>query len=121
MPVIVANKSRHRSPISRSCADGTPSVSITPPSPLATPFKMSKTLDREDAVARYAAWLDTQLADPKSAAAREFARLRALLDEHGALTLLCGCAPLPCHGDAIRARLLAAPVPIAMPDRRLRR
>ena len=99
MKVIVANKGRYRT-------DGTPSVSITPPSPLATRFKMSKALDRESMIARYASWLDEQLADPATPAAREFVRLRALLDTHGTLTLLCSCAPLACHGDVIRARLL---------------
>lgn len=97
--VTVANKSRYR-------PDGRPSVSITPPSALANHFKTSKSRDRDDMVALYAAWLDEQLADANSDAAREFARLRAIVEEHGSLTLLCGCAPLPCHGDAIRARLL---------------
>jgi hypothetical protein len=100
MRITVANKTRHR-------PDGTPAVSITRPSPLANPFKRSKVTDREDALARYAAWLDAELRRPHSPAAREFTRLRAILAEHGALTLLGTSAPLPCHGDIIRQRLLA--------------
>lgn len=106
MSVTVANKSRYRGAGDHARAGEPVGVSITPPSALANHFKTSKALDRASMVARYAAWLDAQLADPASAAAREFARLRALLDAYGALTLLCSCAPLPCHGDAIRARLL---------------
>ncbi len=109
MQVTVANK--RRLPL-----DGRPAVPITPPSPLACLFKTSRSLDRDSMVARYGAWLDVQLADPQSDAAREFARLRDIVAQHGALTLLCGCAPLACHGDAIRERLLLPMPPHA--DRR---
>lgn len=100
MGITVANRRRYT-------PDGTPVVAITPPSPLANPFKMSRSMDREALVARYAAWLDAQLARPASPAAGEMARLRAIVAEHGALTLLGNHAPLPDPGDMIRARLLA--------------
>jgi len=38
----------------------------------------------------------------------ELARLRALHEKHGKLTLVCWCAPKPCHGDVIKAVLEAA-------------
>ncbi len=99
MHVTVTNKRRHT-------PEGVPAVYIGRPSSLGNPFKMSKTMGREEVIARYAAWLDAQLVEPDSAAARELARLRAILQERGALTLVCWCAPLPCHGDVIRERLL---------------
>ncbi len=58
MGITVANRRRYT-------PDGTPVVAITPPSPLANPFKMSRSMDREALVARYAAWLDAQLRGPR--------------------------------------------------------
>lgn len=99
MQISVVNK--------RRCfAEPASAVYIGRPSPLNNPFKMSKTIGREEMIEHYAAWLDAQLAQPDSAAAREMARLRQILEERGELTLVCWCAPLPCHGDAIRDRLL---------------
>jgi len=99
MQIAVINKRRH--PEEHALA-----VYVGRPSPLGNSFKMSKTMGREDMIARYALWLDEQLAWPDSAVTHEMARLRLILEEHGELTLVCWCAPLPCHGDAIRERLL---------------
>ena len=97
--IAVLNKRRHP-------AASPSAVYIGRPSPLGNPFKMSRTIGREVMLAHYAAWLDAQLARPDSAPARELARLRAILAERGELALVCWCAPLPCHGDIIRERLL---------------
>jgi len=100
MQIAVINRRRYPT-------EPTPAVYIGRPSPLGNPFKMSKAMARETMLTRYAAWLDAQLAQPDSAAACEMARLRAILEEHGELTLVCWCAPLSCHGDAIRERLFS--------------
>ena len=99
MHVAVANKRR-------LATDKAPAIYIGRPSPLGNPFKMSKAIGREKMIEHYAAWLDAQLAEPDSAASGEMARLRLILAERGELILVCWCAPLPCHGDAIRERLL---------------
>lgn len=78
-----------------------------PTSPLANPFVIGCDGDRDEVIAKYAAWLDARLIDGGSPQAREFARLRAILLRTGALTLVCWCAPKPCHGDVLRERLLA--------------
>jgi len=36
----------------------------------------------------------------------ELARLRAIHEKHGRLTLVCACAPKPCHAEEIRRVLL---------------
>ena len=82
-------------------------ISVGRPSVLGNPFRIGPDGDREECIAKFAAWLDAQLADPGSAAARKMAALRKLLARHGHLTLFCWCAPLPCHAEVIRARLLA--------------
>lgn len=79
------------------------------PSPLGNPFKIGRDGDRDAVIARYAAWLDTRLADPDSAQSRELSRLRALWRQAGVLTLWCWCAPLACHADVIKARLETRP------------
>lgn len=99
MQIAVINKRRH--PEEHALA-----VYVGRPSPLGNSFKMSKTMGREDMITRYALWLDEELAWPDSAVTHEMARLHLILEEHGELTLVCWCAPLPCHGDAIRERLL---------------
>ena len=77
------------------------------PSTLSNPFVIGRDGTREEVIAQYAAWLDDALGEGGGAQDREFARLRAILLGTGRLTLVCWCAPLACHGDVIRARLLA--------------
>lgn len=111
MHVAVINKCRYP-------AEPAPAVAIGRPSPLGNPFKMSKATGCEEMVAYYAAWLDAQRAQPDSAVARGLARLRLIPEECGELTLVCWCAPLPCHGDAIRERLLGPAWPTIAPPSR---
>ena len=93
--------------IRREDADGKTRVYIGRPSALGNPFAIGRDGDRDDVIAKYAAWLDQQLADPQSPAARKFARLQRTLAREGRLHLLCWCAPQRCHCEVIRDRLLA--------------
>ncbi len=64
MQIAVINKRRH--PEEHALA-----VYVGRPSPLGNSFKMSKTMGREDMIARYALWLDEELAWPDSAVTHE--------------------------------------------------
>lgn len=64
MQIAVINKRRH--PEEHALA-----VYVGRPSPLDNSFKMSKTMGREDMIARYALWLDEELAWPDSAVTHE--------------------------------------------------
>ncbi len=99
--VIVANI--------RTCErpDGKRSIFVARPSALGNPFKIGRDGDRDECIAKYATWLDTQLADPATAAARKFAGLQKALAKYGTLTLVCWCAPERCHAEVIGDRLLA--------------
>jgi hypothetical protein len=74
-------------------------------SPLGNPFKIGKDGTRDEVIAKYAAWLDEQLAEAGSAASLELARIRAVWLEHGGIVLACWCAPERCHAEVIRDRL----------------
>lgn len=63
-----------------------------PASIFANPFKISSTLTREEAIARYAQEVATQ---PEIQAA-----LRALTLEEDVI-FACWCSPIPCHGDVL--------------------
>lgn len=92
----------------RTCPspDGKSSIYVGRPSALGNPYQIGRDGDRQECIAKYADWLDAQLADPASAAARKFAALRQALATHGTLTLVCWCAPERCHAEVIRDRLL---------------
>lgn len=63
---------------------------------------------REEAVARYGAWLDEQIAKEDVAICDELNRLADIASSTGSLSLQCFCAPRPCHGDHIKRVLLQA-------------
>ena len=79
--------------------------SVARPTALGNPFDVA-TFGREEAIARYRVAFPQLL--ETAAGAAQFARLLAAARE-GDVTLLCWCAPLPCHADviaeALRARL----------------
>jgi hypothetical protein len=77
------------------------------PSALGNPYVIGRDGTREEVIARYAVWLDEQLADPDSRASRSLARLLDSARRVGALVLLCYCHPQKCHADVIKARLEA--------------
>jgi hypothetical protein len=69
-------------------------------SPLANPYKIGKGISREEAVTMYEAWLRKELERGDQLILDEFARLASIVCQ-GKLTLVCWCAPDPCHGDVI--------------------
>ena len=105
MTIRVANRRTHRQ-------DGTTAVYVgrrvvgLAGSPLGNPFRVGPDYPGMAAIDAYAAWLDEQLADEQSPAARMFASLLRIA-RRGDLTLICWCAPQPCHADVIKARLEA--------------
>ena len=87
-------------------------VFIGRPSPLGNPFShqenasiyCTKVATREEAVARYAEWLDEKIVSRDPDVIRELNRLLWMARE-GPIKLVCYCAPKSCHGDVIRERL----------------
>jgi len=77
------------------------------PSPLGNPFQIDPDNSRRVVIARYRAWLTAQLTRNIIIKA-EFDHLLAILKQTGAITLICWCAPLPCHADVIADLLTKA-------------
>lgn len=92
-------------------SEGT-AVFIGRPSPLGNPFShldsrsshVTRVATREEAVSRYAEWLDEKITSKDPVVCREMNNLLRMARE-GPLKLLCYCAPKACHGDIIRDRL----------------
>ena len=77
------------------------------PSPLGNPFSIKmRERTREQAIAEYRDWLTERLTYDCSTRT-EFNHLLDILKVHGELTLVCWCAPLPCHGDVVKEFLEA--------------
>ena len=70
------------------------------PSPLGNPFKIGN-LDgnRMEVIGKYEEWLKRN--DCTKQVTTELRRLTSLYKREGQLTLICWCAPLPCHADVI--------------------
>ena len=75
------------------------------PSALGNPFLVGRDGTREDVIARYWRWLRVQWRH-QGVVRQELERLAATYRRNGQLTLLCWCAPLPCHSDVIREAVL---------------
>ena len=70
------------------------------PSPLGNPFKIGNVDgDREEVIRKYKAWLRRNITN--KSVANELGRLITKYRKEGHLTLICWCAPLPCHADVI--------------------
>jgi len=61
---------------------------------------------RAQVIEQYEAWLNQQLADPDSPQSRELEQLRRKYQSEGELTLICYCAPKPCHAQVIKRKLV---------------
>jgi len=100
MSIIVTNRKQPKQSATHTVYCGRPGV-------LGNPFKISKAVSREQAIVRYAAWLDEQI-QRDTPVARAFQELRAKAGQtaqRGTLALECWCAPEPCHCDVLKARL----------------
>jgi hypothetical protein len=75
------------------------------PSAWGNPFVIGRHGTRAEVVARYRAWLRRQWRQGGPVRG-ELERLAAKYRRDGRLTLLCWCAPLPCHADVIREAVL---------------
>ena len=75
------------------------------PSALGNPFLVGRDGTREDVIARYRRWLRAQWRHG-GAVRQELEQLAAQYRRDGQLTLLCWCAPRPCHADVVREAVL---------------
>jgi hypothetical protein len=82
-------------------------VYVGRPSALGNPFLVGRDGTREDVIARYRRWLRVQWRK-QGTVRRELECLAAKYRRDGQLTLLCWCAPLPCHADVVREAVLAS-------------
>lgn len=69
-------------------------VYIGRPSKWGNPFVIGRDGNREEVIAKYADWIQSQ------------PELLSSLDELRGKSLGCYCAPLPCHGDILEELLL---------------
>ena len=76
------------------------------PSALGNPYVVGRHGTQEHVVALYRLWLGKQWLRG-GAVRQDLERLVAKYRRDGRLTLLCWCAPLPCHADVIRETVLA--------------
>lgn len=74
-------------------------------SPLANPYRINKTLTREESLAAYRAWLWGRMQDKNTLAYRELKRLAYKWLDEKQLVLDCFCKPKECHGDVIKAAI----------------
>ena len=82
-----------------------PGVYVGRPAVLGNPYVIGPDGSRHDVVDKYRAWLREQYRHDGAVrrALRQLA-MRYLTD--GALTLICWCAPQPCHAEVIRDAVL---------------
>jgi len=90
--IVVANKRK-----------GACGVYIGRPSVLGNPFQIGPDGTRAEVIEKYREWITAEMRTrPDGYVAREVARLRARHERGETVTLICWCAPAPCHGDVIR-------------------
>jgi Domain of unknown function (DUF4326) len=73
---------------------------------LGNPYVVGRHGTQEHVVILYRLWLWKQW-HRGGAVRQELERLVAKYRRDGQLTLLCWCAPLPCHADVVREAVLA--------------
>ena len=81
-------------------------VYVGRPSALGNPFLVGRDSTRAEVIGRYQLWLRQQWRRG-GPVRQELERLAAKYRRDGRLTLLCWCAPRPCHADVIREAVLA--------------
>lgn len=73
---------------------------------LGNPFVLGRDGDRDEVIGKYRTWLRWRIAARDTRVCGELDRLAVIARTNGTLTLVCFCAPLPCHADVIRGVLL---------------
>ena len=76
-----------------------------PASPLANPFRLTCEADRDQVIADYRFWLWKQIQGGNPEVLQELRRLLTLARRPEGVTLLCWCAPKPCHGQVVARAL----------------
>jgi hypothetical protein len=77
----------------------------SPGSVLANPYHLGPHVPRPEVIGKYERWFWQQWRESGPVRA-ELERLAAQYQREGQLTLLCWCAPLPCHAEVIRDAVL---------------
>jgi len=80
-------------------------VYVGRPTPLGNPFRLEREDQREEVVARYAAWLEEELRKGNPVVTRALKELYRTLQRQGSITLICFCAPRRCHAEVIGEHL----------------
>lgn len=78
-------------------------------SPLGNPFKIGTDGTRAQVIEKYKEWLLERLDPLNMEGAPQRKALEALcteMRETGTITLVCYCAPKPCHGEVVAAAVL---------------
>lgn len=72
---------------------------------LSNQFRIGRDGSREEVIQKYRRWLWDVMQIPNSAYMSELKTMLHIA-RNGSLELTCCCAPLPCHGDVIKAALM---------------
>ena len=98
--ITVANKRKpkYRGPV----AFDPPFFYIGRPDPLGNPFVIGEDGDRAEVIAKYKIWLRDQYYSLNIRVVTSIDRLVTVFLEGQDITLVCWCAPAPCHGDVIK-------------------
>lgn len=70
------------------------------PSPLGNPFPVDASMTRTEAIHQYTMWLGMHL--HLGGPVRDAFNHLVALARQGDLTLVCWCAPKPCHADVLK-------------------
>lgn len=101
MDIKVVNRHTH-TPTAHDVYIGRGSGLGNPFSSKPSAYDVTRVSTRESAIERYEDWLSTQLKDRSSDAFHAFRKALSALRAHGAVNLVCYCAPKPCHGDVVQ-------------------
>lgn len=75
-------------------------ISVARPTPLGNPFVVGRPYTRAESIARYREWFHREIETGNALVLAQLGRIEAAA-RAGDVTLLCWCAPLPCHGEVI--------------------
>lgn len=98
--IIVANKRKptHTGPVPFD----PPYFYIGRPEVLGNPFEIGKHGTREEVISQYRKWIREKYYDLDGRVKDAVERLVRLHMRGESITLVCWCAPAPCHGDIIK-------------------